>query len=154
MEEKVIKTLNWYYYGVMVLSLIALTIMYYAFSHGLYLPIDKMSALGQAIQYVIIIDALLTIPGGLYGFKRLCDPLRGMENKEEQALRYRKYAALRILVVSNSMPLGIIAFYLLGGYKSMLWIAAIAAIAWYFTKPTLRKMELELEKKDTDEETY
>jgi hypothetical protein len=32
----------------------------------------------------------------------------------------------------------------MGAYKSMLWVAAIGAIGWYFTKPTERKMQLEL----------
>ena len=48
------------------------------------------------------------------------------------------------MTVSFSMLTGIAGYYLLGGYQSMIWIAAIAAIAWYFTKPTERKIELEL----------
>lgn len=154
MEEKVIRTLNVYYYGVMVLSLLALTIMYYAFSHGWFQPIDTLSGLGVAIQYIIIIDALVTIPAGLYCFNRLCRPLRSMENKEEQLARYRKYATWRIILVSNAMPLGIVAFYLMGGYRSMLWVAAIAAVAWYFTKPTLGKLEAELAPEEPNQENY
>ena len=52
------------------------------------------------------------------------------------------------------MPLGIFAFYWLGGYRSMLWVAAIAAIAWYFTKPTIGKLEQEMSPKDENQETY
>jgi hypothetical protein len=32
----------------------------------------------------------------------------------------------------------------MGAYRSMLWVAAIAAIGWYFTKPTEGKMQQEL----------
>ena len=125
--ESIIKKLNWIYYGQMVIALIVLSAMYYAFSKGLYEPLDRMSQTGQMVQYIIIFDALLTIPLGLYIVKYF---------KPQTPEKYFKMAATRILLVSNSMPLGIFAFYWMGGYKSMLWVAAIAAIAWYFSKPT------------------
>ena len=143
--EKTIKQLNWIYYSQMVIALIVLTAMYYAFSKGLYEPLDRMSKMGQAVQYIIIFDALITIPLGLYLVKWL-------KPKEEKS--YFKCAATRILLASNAMPLGIFAYYWMGCYQSMLWVAAIAAVAWYFTKPTLRKAELEMTPKDPNEETY
>ena len=143
--ESIIKKLNWIYYGQMVIALIVLSAMYYAFSKGLYEPLDRMSQTGQMVQYIIIFDALLTIPLGLYIVKYF---------KPQTPEKYFKLAATRILLVSNSMPLGIFAFYWMGGYKSMLWVAAIAAIAWYFSKPTLGKMEEEMNPQDPNEETY
>ena len=143
--EKVVRQLNWIYYGQMVIALIVLSAMYYAFSKGLYEPLDRMSQTGQMVQYIIIFDALLTIPLGLYIVKYF---------KPQTPEKYFKLAATRILLVSNSMPLGIFAFYWMGGYKSMLWVAAIAAIAWYFSKPTLGKMEEEMNPQDPNEETY
>ena len=143
--EQVVKKLNWIYYGQMAIALIVLTAMYYAFSKGLYEPLDRMSKAGQILQYVVIFDALLTIPLGLYLVKYF---------KPQTDRAYFKCAGARILLVSNSMILGIFAFYWMGGYKSMLWVAAIAAIAWYFSKPTLGKMEQEMKPKDENEETY
>lgn len=143
--EQTIKQLNWIYYSQMAIALLVLTAMYYAFSKGLYEPLDTMSQMGQTVQYIIIFDALLTIPLGLYMVKML---------KPQTPKQYFKAAGARILLASNAMPLGIFAFYWMGGYKSMLWIAAIAAIAWYFTKPTLRKAEIEMTPKDPNEETY
>lgn len=143
--EQVVKKLNWIYYGQMAIALIVLTAMYYAFSKGLYEPLDRMSKPGQILQYVVIFDALLTIPLGLYLVKYF---------KPQTDRAYFKCAGARILLVSNSMILGIFAFYWMGGYKSMLWVAAIAAIAWYFSKPTLGKMEQEMKPKDENEETY
>ena len=153
-EKQVIRSLNWAYYAMMILSLIALTGMHYGLFNGWYTPIDKQSTLGMVIQYIVIFDALITIPGGLYGFKRLCEPLQTMEDKNEQIKRYRKIAFWRIVLVSSAMPLGIVAFYYLNAYKSMLWVAAIAAIAWYFTKPSEGKMEAELTPKQPNEENY
>ncbi len=145
MEEKIIRQLNGWYYGFMGLSLVALTAMYYAFSHGMYEPLDKLSQTGVIVQYVIIFDALITIPLGLYLVKLL---------KPQTLERYRTVATWRIVLVANTMPLGIVAFYWMGGYRSMIWVAAIAAIAWYFTKPTLGKMEQEMTPDDPDLPTY
>ena len=143
--NEIIKKLNWIYYIQMVITLIVLTAMYYAFSKGLYVPLDRMSSLGQAVQYIIIFDALITIPLGLYLVKW---------RKPQTEESYFKCAATRILMASNAMPLGIFAYYWMGCYKSMLWVAAIAAIAWYFSKPTIGKMEQEMKPKDPNEETY
>ena len=153
-EKQVIRSLNWAYYAMMIISLVALTGMYYGLLNDWYMPIDKQSTLGIVVQYIVIFDALITIPGGLYGFKRLCEPLQTMEDKNEQIKRYRKIAFWRIVLVSSAMPLGIVAFYYLNAYKSMLWVAAIAAIAWYFTKPSEGKMEAELTPKQPNEENY
>ena len=143
--EEIIKKLNWIYYIQMIVALLALTAMYYAWSKGVYEPLDRMSTLGTTIQYIIIFDALITIPLGLYLVK-LCEP------QTDRA--YFKCAAARILLASNTMPLGIVAYYWMGCYQSMLWVAAIAAIAWYFSKPTLGKMEQEMTPQDPNEETY
>ena len=99
----------------------------------------------MAVQYIIIFDALITIPLGLYLVKM---------GKPKTPERYFKLAGARILLASNTMPLGIAAFYWMDGYKSMLWIAAIAAVAWYFTKPTLGKMEQEMKPQDPNIPTY
>lgn len=154
MEQKIIKHLNIYYYGVMLLALLIGVGLYYLQSKNLYQPIDPMSTAGQLIQYAVIIYALVTIPLGLYLFKRQCKTISAMPDGLEKLLRYQKGARMRILLVSGSMVLGIAAFYLMGGYQSMIWIAAISAIGWYFTKPTLRKMELELQPQDPNQENY
>ena len=64
--EQTVRKLNWIYYSQMVIAMIVLSAMYYAFSKGLYEPWDRMSTFGQAVQYIIIFDALITIPLGLY----------------------------------------------------------------------------------------
>lgn len=143
--EQIVKKLNWLYYGQMALTLIVLTIMYYAFSKGMYEPLDRMSSIGRIVQYIVIFDALLTVPFGLYIVKLF---------KPKTEKKYFKFAGLRILLASNSMLLGIIAFYWMGGYRSMLWVAAIAAVAWYFSKPTKTKMEQEMLQPNNNEENY
>ena len=154
MEQKIIRTLNVYYYGIMALTLLAGTLAYFLIMKDYVQPIDSLSTLGQAIQYVVIFDALVTIPLGLYLCKKQCTKLSVLDNEEEKLQGYKKAAALRILLVSNTMVFAIAAFYLMGAYQSMLWVAAVSAIGWYFTKPSERKMELELQPKDPTQEQY
>ncbi len=144
MERKIIKRLNLYYYGMLALAVLVATGVYFMVMKDIISPLDPLSTAGQVIQYFVIFDVLVTLPAGLYGFKRICRKLRTMEDETAKLLAYGRYAAWRIVAVSNGMVMGIAAFYLLGAYQSMLWMAAIAAIGWYFTKPTERKMELEL----------
>ena len=66
MEQKIIRTLNVYYYGVMALTLLAGTLAYFLIMKDIVQPIDSLSNLGKTMQYIVIFDALLTIPLGLY----------------------------------------------------------------------------------------
>lgn len=154
MEQKIIRTLNLYYYGIMVLTLLAGTLAYFLIMKDYVQPIDSFSMLGQIIQYVIIFDALVTIPLGLYLCKKQCTKLSVLENEKEKLLGYKQAATLRILLVGNTMVFAIAAFYLMGAYQSMLWVAAVSAIGWYFTKPSERKMQLELQPQDPTQENY
>ena len=154
MEQKIIRTLNFYYYGMMVLTLLAGTLAYFLIMKDYVHPIDSLSTLGQIIQYVIIFDALVTIPLGLYLCKKQCTKLSVLENEDEKLMGYKQAATLRILLVGNTMVFAIAAFYLMGAYQSMLWVAAVSAIGWYFTKPSERKMQLELQPQDPNQEQY
>lgn len=145
MEKKdVVKQLNRVYYGMMAGAVLTAALMYYLIMKDVFSPIDPMSGLGQVIQSIIIFLAVVSIPSGLYLFNRKCKKIRAIEDETERLQAYLKAGRWRIIVVSYSMLTGIAGYYLLGGYQSMIWIAAVAAIAWYFTKPTERKIELEL----------
>ena len=154
MEKNIIKTLNLYYYGVLILTLISGTLAYFLIMKDFVQPIDPMSTLGQVLQYVVIFDALLTIPTGLYLCKRQCIKLAKLTDEAVKLAGYKRAATWRILLVSNTMVWDIAAFYLMGAYQSMLWITAISAIGWYFTKPSEAKLQAELQPKDPNQEQY
>ena len=154
MKQKIIRTLSVDYYAMMILALLSGTLSYFLIMKGYVLPIDSLSSFGQVIQYLVIFDALITIPLGLFICKKQCTKLSSIENEEEKLVGYNKSARMRILLVSNTMVFAIAAFYLMGAYQSMLWVAAVSAIGWYFSKPSLRKMELELQPKDPNQENY
>lgn len=154
MEQKIIRTLNVYYYAAMILTLLSGTVAYFLIMKEYVRPIDSLSTFGQILQYIVIFDALITIPLGLYLCKKQCSKLSVLEDEQEKLLGYEKAAKLRIVLVSNTMVFAIVAFYLMGAYQSMLWVAAVSAIGWHFSKPSLRKMELELQSKDPNLENY
>lgn len=145
MEEKIIRALNGYYYGVMVLTLIVLGIMYYLTLQPDFEPIDTMAQMGMTLQYIGIGITLLAIPLGLYLVKLL---------KPATLEKYKSIATGRILMVGLTMPMNIAFYYLLGCYRPMMWLAAMSAIAWYFTKPTLGKLEAEMKPQDPNAEDY
>ena len=154
MEKNIIKSLNLYYYGVLILTLISGTLAYFLIIKDIVQPIAPMSMLGQVLQYAVIFDALLTIPVGLYLCKRQCSKLAELTDETLKLAGYKRAATLRILLVSNTMVFGIAAFYLMGAYQSMLWITAVSAIGWYFTKPSEGKLQAELQPKQPDQENY
>ena len=154
MEKNIIKSLNLYYYGVLILTLISGTLAYFLIIKDVVQPIDPMSMLGQVLQYAVIFDALLTIPAGLYLCKRQCTKLAELTDETSKLASYKRAATLRILLVSNTMIFGIAVFYLMGAYQSMLWITAVSAIGWYFTKPSEGKLQAELQPKQPDQENY
>ena len=112
MEKNIIKSLNLYYYGALILTLISGTLAYFLIMKDFVQPIDPMSRLGQVLQYVVIFDALLTIPTGLYLCKRQCTKLAELTDEEQKMAGYKKAATWRILLVSNTMVFGIAAHYL------------------------------------------
>lgn len=150
MEKEIAKKLNWFYYGSLVLAVIVAAVMLLMVKKQLLLPLDPLSAAGQAIQYVVIVYILASVPGGLYLFKRKCDKIKQLESEEEKYAQYFKPAMYRLIVIGLGISLGIFAFYMLGGYQSMIWCAAIAAIGIYFCKPLAGKIQIDLFAKPED----
>ena len=143
-EKQIIRNLNYWYYGIMALTVCAAVVAYLLIVKQVISPVNPQSAIGQAVQYIIIFDVLLTVPGGLWKHKKNCAKIAKIEDEEARLEAYHKSAMWRILLVSNTMLWAFPAYYVFGAYMSMLWVAGIAAIGWYFTKPTEKKMYFEL----------
>lgn len=144
MEKNIIKHLNWYYYGIMALTVCVAAVAYFLVVKQLISPIDPLSRIGKIAQYIIIFDVLLTLPFGLWKHKKNCTKIAKIEDEEARLKAYQQSAMWRIILVSNTMIWAFAAYYLMGAYMSMLWVAAISAIGWYFTKPTEKKLYFEL----------
>ena len=145
MEKRVNTILNVCYYAFYVLAIGSALLMWYLVTNGKVSAIETLSDAGKAIQYVVIGYVIVSVAGGLYLFKRALDKIRQLADRELQLRRYQQWAIVRIVLIGLGIVLGIVAFYWLGGYRSMIWCAAISTIGLYFCKPTLRRMELELD---------
>ena len=154
MEQTIIKHLNYWYYGMMLLAVIIAVLSYYSLTTGFLSPLDPMSESGKLTQYIAIISTIITIPASLYGHKRKCEKLSLETDQERQLRGYKSSARLRIITIGIMLNCSIAAYYHLGGYQSMIWLAGIAAIGLYFAKPTIGKMQQELQPKDPNQETY
>ncbi|MBQ7530194.1 MAG: hypothetical protein IJT12_00620 [Paludibacteraceae bacterium] len=115
-----------------------------------YKLIEPQSTAGMVLQYAAIVYTLLSIPGALYGFKRVCTKLAKMEDEDLKYDTYYAYANLRMSLVALAAGLPLIVYMLLGAYKPMIWLAAIGAVALVFTKPSAAKTEEELRPQDND----
>lgn len=142
--KTVIKRLNIFYYGIFLLLVVLATVTYLLITREILPVIDPLSRWGKVIQSAVIFDVLTTVPLGLWWHKRQCKQIAKIEDEKARLTAYYRCAAIRICLVSNTMLLAIPAFYFLGAYMSMMWVAAISAIGWYFTKPTEKKMYFEL----------
>lgn len=147
MEEKLSKRLMWFYYVCYALAVLAATLMWFLVTKEKISALSPQSAVGNVVQYIVIAYTLISVPGGLYAFKRKCNRIKRMDDTVKYAVYY-KWAVARICVIGVGITFGVVAFYLLLGYQSMLWCAAISAIGLFFCKPVPRKIQLEL----TDDE--
>ncbi|MCM1034610.1 MAG: hypothetical protein NC038_03155 [Paludibacter sp.] len=143
MEDKLARKLNWLYYGFYVLSCLVATLFWYLITRRQLLAIDPQSVVGNVVQYVVICYVIASVPGCLYAFKRICEKIKCLPD-DVKYRAYYKWAVVRICLIGLGIVLGIVAFYILGAYQSMIWCAAIAALGLYFCKPTPRKIQLEL----------
>lgn len=109
------KNFNFWYWTIICLAVLAGGGMYYAVTHNLVSVIAPNGQLGQIVQYLVIFDTLIAVPLGLW-------------------LNAKKNQLIGMLVASHPMIPAIVCAYWMGGYTSMIWLAGISAIAWYFCK--------------------
>lgn len=139
-------TLNFVYYGVMALYCAVVVVFGYLYrptaENGLLFA--PLSPIGQTLQYIGIGYLLLSVPGALFGFKQIMKKVSKIEDEATREKKYLSYAILRICLIGTGGLLNICLFYILGGYMSMLWCAAISLVAQYFCKPTEKKIFMEM----------
>lgn len=152
------KELNMFYYMVYALVIALLGLVWYVNYSNIragevspFALFDPQSRIGMGIQYGAILYTLCVIPGALYWFKLQCRKLSELEDEEIKYDRYFRFAMLRGGLIALAMLVSLFAYIFLGAYQPMVWLAAIAAVAFVFCKPNPRKTEEDLRKKD---ETY
>lgn len=91
-----------------------------------------------------MIYLLTSIPLALYLFHIYTQKLRKETNEFIQFQKYKKASNIRLWVVGIGLVVGVLLVYLLRS-QSMIFTAAMAAIALYFCKPSGIKMIRELD---------
>ena len=140
--KKVIKQLSLVYYGFYALAVALATLAYLMV--GEYLAYSEPGTIETVLKSVYILFLICSIPLVLKLFNLKVKKLSEIESLEEKIKKYRNYSLFRLLVIGVNLLLGVGFFYFLSS-KSMLFCAGIAAIALVFCKPTVGKMESELE---------
>ncbi len=155
-----LKICNAYYYVVYVTIIAVYAAIWYLNNSTIaetgepYKMFDPNETAGMILQYGAIVYTLAAIPGALYWMKRSCAKIAKIEDDELKYDTYYTYALKRMGFVALTMYFGLAAYMLLGAYNPMLWLAAIGAIAFVFTKPTSGKAEEELRPQDENNPTY
>lgn len=134
--------LNLQYYTWYVLYLLLVVIFGYLLKDFGF--IDPMSRLGQIVQYAVIFYVLASVPGALYGFKKHMATVAKIEDEKKREEAYLMAAAWRMLLIALGVIASIVAFYIMSGYRSMLFCAGIGLLAQFFCKPTDEKIRIEM----------
>ena len=151
--------LNLWYYG--FFGVYILTILVFGFLLKDRWLLNALEQPGSTIQTIVILYMIISIPGALYGFKRMMKRVSQVQNPVEQERQYYHWAVLRLTLIALGGVFAIAAFYVLymesadGRWvhnQSMLWCAAVSILSQYFCKPTEKKIYLEMN--DVREEDY
>lgn len=146
--QKTNRILNLVYYLMYTLAVIVAVVMWQFVTKGIISAIDPFSTAAKVMQNIAIFYTIISVAGGLYLFKRQLPKIQRMEDQQEQLSVYGRWAIVRLIVIGIGVSFDIFVFYLLGGHRPMIWCAAISAIGLYFCKPTIRRIELELNQSD------
>lgn len=139
------KSINVVYYTIYLLTIIAVvTIFFLSYSNVGVGQLDPFSPWGIRISSVYMILLLLSIPATFYWFYKKTLKLKEEKNESLRLTPYKKAAYIRLWVMGILLVIGVVLVYVLRS-QSMIFMAAIAAIALYFCKPTAAKLIQELD---------
>lgn len=143
--KTVTKSITVTYYIIYLITILAVVAIFFVTYSDVNLNrIDALSPLGVKISTVYLIYLLISIPVALYLFYKYTLKLRKETDEFIQFQKYKKASNIRLWVVGIGLIIGVILVYVLRS-QSMIFTAAIAAIALYFCKPSGVKMIRELD---------
>lgn len=131
--------------SVYLIALISAISGYYFLKSSVY--IDPLSENGVALNTLLLFFIIGSIPLSLAIFNRQTKKWALLEDKNLRISSYKNAGIIRILIIGFSLVLGI-AFYYIMNSQSMLFSAAMAAVALIFCIPTKAKISTELDLED------
>ncbi len=146
------RSINVVYYTIYLLTIIAVVAIFFmSYGNVKVSTIDPLSKLGSTINTIYIIYLLISIPAALYLFHQYTLKLKNEKDEYIKFQKYKKASYLRLWIVGFGLIAGVILVYVLRS-QSMIFTAAIAAIALYFCKPSMPKVVKELGLEDEQNE--
>lgn len=146
--KKLLKKLTFQYYLVYVAATLTAVIGFQLNRSGVF--IDPASSLGIALNSILIIFLIGSIPITLAIFNKKAKQWALLEDVQERFMRYRKGSEIRLLIIGLGFILGVLFFFLTNS-QSMIFCAGISAIALFFCKPAEVKIISELQIEDPDQ---
>jgi MFS family permease len=150
--ERIVRQINQIYYLIYTGTILSTIIGYYL-TMNTENSLDFKSNFSITLSSLIILYIIISIPSALALFHR---NLKKWRQIEDQFLKEKKYisgAQFRLLAVGLGLIFSIIGHFILFVHTSnmsMIFCAAIAAIALFFCKPSTSKVinELEIEEEE------
>ncbi len=110
--------------------------------------IDPLSETGIALNSILILFILGSVPATLAVFNKLTKKWIETDDEQTRLKKYKIAGTIRILILGLALIPGILFFYIMNS-QSMLFCAGIALIALFFCKPTKAKITRELNLDET-----
>jgi hypothetical protein len=151
MTDRILRFSQRGYYLSFLLVVVAVFAGYFS---SRFIHLDKSSESGIAVQSLVFLLLLGSLPGILWWYHRTVKRI-GEHREDEKENRYKRLVALRLLVVDFNIVLNILLFFLFTD-KSFFMCAAIAAIVLLFCRPNEHNIESELgivSESDNEDET-
>lgn len=137
------KRLSWWYYAIFLKAILVATLGYFCVLNQwlMFQPEDSISV---TIYSFIILYVITSTPLALKLFNNHVQKLVNITDTQEKLEHYERYAKIRLLVVTFGLLTALFFYYTLQ-QQALLWVAGISAIALYFCKPSLAKIEQDLQ---------
>lgn len=149
--SRIFKQLIATYYTIYLAAITAAIGGFYILKSGFY--IDPLSSTGITLNTILIVLIIGSLPITLALFNKNLKKIILIEDEALKLDKYRKAGIIRLSIVGTSLVLGVLFFYIMNS-QSMIFSAGIAAIALFFCKPSISKIEsdLALQEKETETE--
>lgn len=138
----VLKRLIFTYYAIYIGAVLIALLGFQLFKSGVI--IDSQSSMGIAINSILILYIIGSIPVTLALFNKKTKKWALMEDVNTKLNVYKKAAIIRLIIIGSGFMLGILFFFLMNS-QSMIFCAGISAIALFFCKPAEVKIISELQ---------
>lgn len=147
--DRIVKKINNAYYMIYTLTILA-TIVGYLMTQNRE-PVDVKSQLSITVSSLVIIYILISLPAAIAIFYRSAKKWLEIEDSYRKLEKYTAGAVWRILAVGLGLVFSVVAFYIIRT-ESMIFCAAISAIALLYCKPTAGKIKSDLRLGEPEDE--